>query len=95
MKQSLTQLGRQLLAMWRQLGFNQRISITLATAVVIAALGGLTYWCSRVDYALLYGKLDQAEAGKVIAALDEAKVPYSVDSGGGALCGAASGSRIE
>ncbi|HZQ48595.1 MAG TPA: flagellar basal-body MS-ring/collar protein FliF, partial [Verrucomicrobiae bacterium] len=43
------------------------------------------YWSSRVDYALLYGKLDEAEASKVIAALDEAKVPYKVSRAGGSI----------
>lgn len=85
MKQSFSQLGRQLLTIWQQLGLNQRISVVLATGVLLASLGGLSFWCWRVEYALLYGKLDQAEAGKVIPALDEAKVPYKVSGGGSSI----------
>src|SRR5581483_1129187 len=53
----------------------------MATAVLLAGLIGISYWSSRVDYALLYGKLDAGEASKVIAALDETKVAYKVRGG--------------
>ncbi len=85
MSKSISQLGQELLAIWRQLGLNQRVSIVLATVLLLCGLGGLAYWSSRTDYALLYGKLDETEAGKVIAALDDAKVPYKVSQGGGAI----------
>jgi flagellar M-ring protein FliF len=81
MNKNLTQLGQQLLAIWKQLGLNQRISIVLATAVVFIGLGSVALWSSRPDFALLYGKLDDGEASKIIAALDEAKVPYQVRGG--------------
>ena len=81
----MTLLGRQLLGVWKQLGLNQRISVVLATSVVVVALFSLAYWSSSVDYALLYGKLDDAEAAKVIAVLDELKVPHKVGQAGGAI----------
>ena len=81
MNKNLSQLGQQLLAIWKQLGLNQRISIVLATAVVFIGLGTVALWSSRPDYALLYGKLDDGEASKIIAALDESKIPYQVRSG--------------
>ena len=79
---NLSQLGQQLLGIWRQLGLNQRISVVMATALVVLGLSGLAYWSNHADYTLLYGKLDEAEASKVIAALDEAKVPYKVRGSG-------------
>src|ERR1700709_70857 len=78
MNKNISQLGQQLLGIWKQLGLNQRISMVLATLVVIGGLTGLAFFFSRVDYSLLYGKLDEGEASKVIAALDEAKVSYKV-----------------
>ena len=68
MNRNLALLGRQLLGIWKQLGLNQRISIVLAASVVAVALFSLAFWSSRVDYALLYGKLDDAEAAKDAAA---------------------------
>jgi flagellar M-ring protein FliF len=78
MNKNLSQIARQLGAIWQQLGLNQRISVVAATVLVFAGLTGLAFWSSRVDYTLLYGKLDEGEAAKVIAALDEAKIPYQV-----------------
>src|SRR6266581_3728800 len=85
MNRNLALLGRQLLGIWKQLGLNQRISVVLAAIIVTIALGSLAFWSSRVDYALLYGKLDDAEAAKVIAVLDETKVPHKVGQSGGAI----------
>jgi flagellar M-ring protein FliF len=81
MGRNLSQLGSQLLGIWKQLGINQRISIVVTAVVVIVGLTSLAYWSSRADYGLLYGKLDDTEAGKVVAALDDAKVPYRVGHG--------------
>jgi flagellar M-ring protein FliF len=85
MNKNLSQIARQLAAIWQQLGLNQRISVVAATVIVFAGLTGVAIWSSRVDYALLYGKLDEGEAAKVIAALDESKVPYQISRGGGSI----------
>jgi flagellar M-ring protein FliF len=85
MNNGLSQVGGQLQSIWKELGAGQRISIVLMTLVVALGLAGLVFWSSRPDYALLYGKLDDAEAAKVVAALDDAKVPYSVSRGGGTI----------
>ncbi|HEX3718718.1 MAG TPA: flagellar basal-body MS-ring/collar protein FliF [Verrucomicrobiae bacterium] len=82
MNKNLSQLGNQLLGIWKQLGLNQRISIIMATAVVFVGLGTMAFWSSRPDYSLLYGKLEDGEAAKVVAALDEAKTPYQVRGAG-------------
>ncbi|HYG33586.1 MAG TPA: flagellar basal-body MS-ring/collar protein FliF, partial [Clostridia bacterium] len=85
MNNSLNQIGKQLLAIWKQLGVNQRVTLVLAGALVVAGLGSLVFWSSRADYSLLYGKLPEAEAAKVISALDDAKVPYKLSGGGGSI----------
>jgi flagellar M-ring protein FliF len=85
MNKNFTQLWQQLAGIWKQLGFNQRVSILIATLAVLGGLGALAFWSSRAEYSLLYGKLDEGEAAKVIAALDEAKVPYEISRGGGAI----------
>ena len=85
MGDNLRQLGQQLLEIWKQLGINQRVSVVLGAGVVLGGLVGLMLWSNRPDYALLYGKLDDAEAAKVIAALDDAKVPYQTGRGGSSI----------
>lgn len=85
MGDNLRQLGQQLAEIWKQLGVNQRVSVVLGAGVVVAGLIGLSLWSNRPDYALLYGKLDDAEAAKVIGALDDAKVPYQTGRGGSSI----------
>lgn len=77
-----SQLLNQIGSVWKQLGINQRVSIILATLVVIGGLVGLGVWASRPQYSLLYGRLDDTEAGKVVAALNETKIPYKIGAGG-------------
>ena len=82
MNLNISQLGRQLLEIWKQLGLNQRLSVVLAAFAVFVGLGSIVYFSSRVDYALLYSRLDEADSAKVIASLDDAKVPYKIKQGG-------------
>jgi flagellar M-ring protein FliF len=85
MNQSLSKIGRQFQEIWKHLGASQRVSVVLATGVLIAGIFGVTWWSSRADYSLLYGKLSDSESAKVIAALDDAKVPYKIGSGGSSI----------
>src|ERR1041385_6716515 len=78
MNNSVLQLAAQLKTIWKELGVNQRVSVAMASALVIGGLASLIYFSRRTEYALLYGKLEGSEAAKVTAALDDAKVPYKV-----------------
>ncbi len=82
---NLAKLSAQLRDIWKQLGFNQRLTIVAATVLLMAGLGGVAYWSSQTPYSLLYGKLSSTEAGKVISALDNAKVPYKIGAGGSSI----------
>jgi len=82
---NFAKLGNQLVNIWKQLGVSQKVSVLVATLVLVAGLIGVAVWSSRADYSLLYGKLADGEASKVIAALDDAKVPYRVGGGGGSI----------
>jgi flagellar M-ring protein FliF len=85
MNQNLAKLLAQLRTIWSQLGPSQRFSAVAATFVLVAGLAAMAFWSSRADYGLLYGGLSDSEAAKVIAALDDAKVPYKVGRGGGSI----------
>ncbi|MFM1770097.1 MAG: hypothetical protein RJA22_2626 [Verrucomicrobiota bacterium] len=82
MTRQLSQLGRQLLGIWRQLGLNQRISLALAGGFIVVALLSLAFWSGRTDFALLYGRLEDAEAAKVVSLLEELQVPHKAAAGG-------------
>src|SRR5271157_529336 len=85
MNQNLLKVGAQLRDIWKQLGAAQRLSVASATFVLLAGLGSLVFWSSRADYSLLYGRLSDGEAAKVIAALDDAKVPFKIGAAGSAI----------
>ncbi len=85
MNQGLTQVFEQLKTLWGQLGINQKISLAVSTLVVIGGLTGLVMWSGRAEFGLLYGKLDDAEAARVVSALDEAKIPYRLSRNGGSI----------
>ena len=82
MNNTFQELWQQLGAVWKEIGINQRISIVLAGLVVLLGLAGVAMWSGREDYAVLFGNLGDAEASKVVNALEEAKIPYKARSGG-------------
>jgi flagellar M-ring protein FliF len=85
MNQNFSKLLSQLKNIWSQLGASQRISVAAATFVLVVGLTALSLWSSRADYGLLYGGLSDTESAKVIAALDDAKIPYKIGGGGGSI----------
>lgn len=85
MNNGLSQIGNQLQNIWKQLGGGQRLTIITTALAVIVGLSALVMWSSRPDYALLYGRLDDGEAAKVIQALGEVNVPYKTGRGGGSI----------
>lgn len=76
---------RNLWSVWLQLGLNQKISLSLAFIVVVAAMAGMLTWASRPDMQLLYGRLDPKDAGDIVQALDAQAVPYQIEAGGGSI----------
>ena len=82
MNTNLSKLLKQLGDIWGQMGASQRVSVIAATFVLVAGLCAAAFWSSHADYGLLYGGLSDTESAKVVAALDDAKVPYKVGSGG-------------
>src|SRR5689334_14360426 len=82
MNQQLSKLLNQLRLIWQQLEPAQRVTMLGATLAVGVGLAALMFWTSRTDYGLLYGKLPESESARVVAALDDAKIPYKIGVGG-------------
>ncbi|MBM3839803.1 MAG: flagellar M-ring protein FliF [Verrucomicrobia bacterium] len=83
--QALKLLGQQLSKIWSQLGINQKVIIIISGLAVLVGLGGLVYWSSRPSYALLFARLDIAEAGRIMTELDALNIPYESKSGGSSI----------
>ncbi|MEZ5396000.1 MAG: flagellar basal-body MS-ring/collar protein FliF [Bryobacterales bacterium] len=53
-----------------------------AGLVVLASIGGFTWWMQRVAYRPLYTGLDEAEAGAIVQKLTAMEAPYRLAAGG-------------
>ncbi|HVU25875.1 MAG TPA: flagellar basal-body MS-ring/collar protein FliF [Opitutus sp.] len=75
----MQKFASSLLALWKQLGLNQRVSLVLAALVVAGGMAALLMWARRPDYQLLYGKLSERDTAAVITHLQGANIPYRVN----------------
>ena len=83
--EQLKALAAQLLAIWQQLGLNQKITVAASGMLVIGTLLVVVFFTSRTDFALLYGGMDPKDAGEVIAVLEEQSIEYKAGAGGTSL----------
>ncbi len=63
---------------WEALDGRRKMVIILASVVAILAMIGIARLASKPDMSLLYGGLDPATAGEVIAALEQDAIPFEV-----------------
>lgn len=74
--------GSSLLALWQQLGLNQRVSLIVATVAVAAGMVAVVLWSRRPDYQLLYGRLGDKDSAAIIGYLQTQNIPHQVSAGG-------------
>ncbi len=77
--------AQSLVALWGQLGINQRVSLTIVTLAVVGAMIGVGLWSRRPDYQLLYARLGEKDAASIIGYLESQNVPHRVTAGGTAV----------
>lgn len=78
-------MGNQFKEIWDSLGANQRISLILASGLVILAVIGMMIWAAQPDMQLLYGKLSPDEAGKIVAKLEQKGISFETGAGGNSI----------
>lgn len=74
-----------LVALWQQLGLNQRVSLVVATLGVIGGMIGVVIWSQRPDYQLLYARLGDKDSAAVISYLQSQNIPHRITAGGAAV----------
>ncbi len=74
-----------LLALWKQLGLNQRVSLVVAALAVVGGMVGVALWTQRPDYQLLYARMGDKDAAAVISYLESQNIPHQVTAGGTAV----------
>ena len=68
----------QILSTWDALDGRKKLVIVLASVAALLAMIGIARLAGKPDMALLYGGLDPASAGEVIAALEQQSIPFEV-----------------
>ncbi|HEV8317163.1 MAG TPA: flagellar basal-body MS-ring/collar protein FliF [Vicinamibacterales bacterium] len=63
----------------------QLATLGVAFVLVVAVVGGSTWWLNSTDYALLFSDMDSETASQVVSKLKSLKVPYQLDPGGHAI----------
>ena len=75
-------LIKQLQEIWGSLSASQQVLFGVAAMAIVAAGGAVTWMGSGTDWRLLYGRLDEAEVGRIVSVLEGQKVAHRIVSGG-------------
>ena len=78
----MKEFGQSLLNLWKHLGLNQRVSLTIASLAVVAGLVALVIWSRQPDYQLLYGRLSEKDSAAIISELETENIPHKIENGG-------------
>ncbi|MBN3767076.1 flagellar basal-body MS-ring/collar protein FliF [Burkholderia sp. Ac-20365] len=68
-----------------QMRGNPRAPLIFAVAVLVAVIAGLILWSRAPDYKVLYSNVSDQDGGAIVAALQQANVPYKFSDAGGAI----------
>ncbi len=78
----MKKFAQSLLALWQQLGLNQRVSLAVAALAVIGGLIAVVMWSRRPDFQLLYARLGDKDSAAVISYLQGQNIPMQITGGG-------------
>lgn len=74
----LRRLYEQIKGVWARLTFSQKATLVGVIAAVAVSLGVLVHFTTRPQYVALYTRIAPEEAGKIIAKLQDWRIPYKV-----------------
>ncbi|HEX2828962.1 MAG TPA: flagellar basal-body MS-ring/collar protein FliF [Burkholderiales bacterium] len=75
----------QRLPAWTRIPPQQLLAILMVVATALALVIGGWMWSTAPDYKVLFSNLSDKDGGAVVAALQQANVPYKFADGGGAI----------
>src|SRR5688572_17303217 len=78
----MKKFAQSLLALWQQLGLNQRISLGVAALAVVGGLIAVVMWSRRPDFQLLYARMGDKDSAAVISYLQSQNIPHQISAGG-------------
>jgi flagellar M-ring protein FliF len=81
----MEEIKKNLLALWKGLSAQRKLSLIASFLLSLAVLGGVVYLASQPKLTLLYGGMAPQEASKVVEYLESKKITYDVSDGGRAV----------
>ena len=75
----------QRLPAWTRIPPQQLLALLMVVATAIALVVGGWMWSTAPEYKVLFSNLSDKDGGAVVAALQQANVPYKFAEGGGAI----------
>jgi len=79
---SLAQLSSQTKEFWQKLDKKIKWLAIILSAAIFMILAGLAVFGNKEHFSPLFYDLDPADAGRIVARLDEDKIPYKLENGG-------------
>lgn len=67
---------------WLQANLGHRVLLVTIIVGFLGVVGGLTYWASQPDLALLYGGLAPSDAAQIAEKLRDEDIPHRIKDGG-------------
>ncbi len=68
-----------------RLSNQQKLLLAVALAAIVALLVGTYLWSKQPDFKVLFANISEKDGGAIIAALEQANVPYKYSEGGTAI----------
>jgi flagellar M-ring protein FliF len=78
----MEEIKKNLVALWKGLSAQRKVSLIASFLLSLAVLGAVVYFASQPKLTLLYGGMAPAEAQKVVEYLESKKITYDVSDGG-------------
>src|SRR3954468_3609662 len=78
----MKKFAHSLLALWQQLGLNQRVSLAVAALALAGGLIAVVMWSRRPDFQLLYARMGDKDSAAVISYLQGQNIPHQISAGG-------------
>ena len=82
---SIFQFVSQLLKGFNALTPSKKMVVLIATAVSLLSIWSLVFFVNQQEYRVLFSNLSNEDAGKIIARLDEQKIPYKLSPTGDSI----------
>ncbi|HEY9724434.1 MAG TPA: flagellar basal-body MS-ring/collar protein FliF [Oscillatoriaceae cyanobacterium] len=79
MNEFFRQLGNDIARIWSQMSVNQRVLTGAVAAIAVGLLTFLIVWAQQPNYAVLFSKLSDQDAGAIVAKLKDQGIPYQLN----------------